>query len=66
MVPSGNSYLTSMILAGRFFWIHVMGTELVTLIVSPMYNIYGAHRRWNRFCLCFPSAVVRSKTFVHS
>ena len=66
MDASGNLYLTSIMLASRFFWIYVMCTELVTLIVSPMYNVCGAHRRQNRFCLCLTSAVVHSKTYAHS
>ena len=66
MDPSGNLYLTSIMLAGRFFWIHIMCSTSVTHIVSPMYNVCGASRRWNRFCSCLLSAVVRSKTYVHS
>ena len=65
MDPSGNSYLTSITLASRFFWIRIMCSTSVTHIVSPMYNVCGASRRWNRFCSCLPSAVVRSKTYAH-
>ena len=39
IVQSGNSYRTSIMLAGRFSWICIMCTELVTLIVSPMYSV---------------------------
>ena len=39
MDPSGNSYLTSITLAGRFFWICVMCstsvTHIVCLLVHP-------------------------------
>ena len=65
MDPSGNSYLTSITLAGRFFWICIMCSTSVTCIVSPMYNVCGASRRQNRFCSCLLSAVVHSKTYVH-
>ena len=64
IVPSGNLYLTSIMLAGRLFWIHVICTKSVTLIISLMY-IWGASRRWNRFCWCPPSAVVCSKTYAY-
>ena len=65
MDPSGISFLTSIMLAGRFFWICIMCSTSVTHIVSPMYNVCGASRRWDRFCSCLPSAVVHSKTYVH-
>ena len=39
IVPSGNLYLTSIMLASRFFWIQVICTDSVTLIVSLMYNV---------------------------
>ena len=39
IVLSGNSYLTNMILVGRFFWIHIICSESVTLIFSLMYNV---------------------------
>ena len=63
MDPYGKLYRTSITLVSKFFWIRVMCTELVTLIVSPMFNVCGAHRRWNRFCLCLPSAVIHSNTY---
>ena len=63
MDPSGNLYLTSITLAGRFFWIRIMCSTSVTYIVSPMYNICGASSRWNKFCLCLPSSMVCSKTY---
>ena len=66
MDPSGNLYLTSIILASRFFWICIMCSTSVTHIISPMYNVCGASRRWNRFCLCLLSAVVHSKTYTCS
>ena len=65
MDPSGNSYLTSIKLAGRFFWIHIICSTSVTCIVSPIYNVCGASRRQNRFCSCILSAVVLSKTYAH-
>ena len=65
MDPCGNSYFTSIMLASRFFWICVMSSTSVTRIVSPMYNVCGASRRQNIFCLYLPSAVVCSKTYVH-
>ena len=60
---SGNLYCSSITLVGRFFWIRIMCTESVTLIVNPMYNIRGAHRRQNRFCLSLPSAVICNNTY---
>ena len=51
-------------LAGRFFWICIMCTELVTHIISPIYNVCGASRRWNRFCSYLLSTVVCSKTYM--
>ena len=61
MDPSGNSNLTSITLAGRFFWICIMCSTSVTRIISMIYNICGASSRQNRFCSCFPLAVVFSK-----
>ena len=66
MVPLGNLYHTSIMLSIRFFWIYFMCTELVTLIVSPMYTIHSASRMWNRFYSCLPSPVIYNKTYVHS
>ena len=65
IVPSGNSYCTSIILLSRSFWICFMCTESVTLIISPMYSICDASRRWNRFCSWLMSAVIGSKTIEH-
>ena len=62
---SGNWYFTSIILAGRFFWICIMCSTSVAPIVSPMYNVCGDSKRRNRFCSCLPSAVVCSKTYAH-
>ena len=66
MDPSGNSYLNSITLASRFFWIHVMCSTSVTRIISPMYNVCGASRRWKRFCSYLLLAVVYSKTYAYS
>ena len=66
IVPSRDLYCTSIILVGRFFWIHFMYIESVTLIISPMNNVCGASRRRNRFYLCLLSAVIHNKTYVHS
>ena len=61
-----NSYYTSITLIGILFQMHFICIESVTLIVSLMYNVHGASRRWTRFCLCLPSVVIHNKTYVHS
>ena len=66
IVLSGNSYLTNVTLVGRFFWIHIMCTKSGSLIISPMYNNWGASRRQNRFYSCLLSAMVCSKIYVYS
>ena len=63
IVPSVNLYHTSITLVGRFFQIRVMCTELVTLIISPIFSIFGAFRRQNRFCLYLLSAVICNNTY---
>ena len=57
MDPSGNLYLTSITLAGRFFWFHVICSTSVTHIVSAMFNfvvllrggtdsVHAFHQQW--------------------
>ena len=65
IVPSGNSYHTSIMLVGRFFWIRFIFTESVPLIVSPTYSIYDASKRQNRFCLCLLSAVICNNAYAY-
>ena len=66
IVPSGHLYHIRIILVNRLFKICVMCTELVTLIINPMYSICGALRRRNKFCSCLLSVVIYSNTYAYT